>query len=192
MKKLLLVIFLILSFVSVRAATYQLKLSPEDVFTVSDNNDWNVAVTRLRVLDVAEVTVTPKDKKSFLLMLYFMRDTEERGQFDTPEKMKMAVMESSQKYVPGSVEKKVTLENIDYKGTYGFKACFTDAELAKQKDIPAPAGQFMYLIRGMVRLSGDTALGFRLCTNDLNSEETKIVENYILSFVKVIGRKQNL
>jgi hypothetical protein len=187
MKKLLLAVLIALSFVSVRAATYQLKISPEDVFTVSDNNDWSVSVTRLQVLKLAEVTVTPKDKKSFLLMLYFMRDTEERGQFDTPEKMKMAVMESSQKYVLDSVEKKVNLEKIDIKGSYGFKACFTDSDLAKQKDVPVPDGQFMYLVRGMIRLSGDTALGFRLCTNDLNSAETKAIEKYILSFIKVIG-----
>ncbi|MFA6103931.1 MAG: hypothetical protein WCV67_12300 [Victivallaceae bacterium] len=188
MKKLLLIMLVTLSLVSVHAATYQLKVSPGDVFTISDNNEWNVAVTRLRVLDVAEVTVTPKDRKSFMLMLYFMRDTEERGLFDTPDKMKMAVMESSQKYVPDSAEKKVNLERIDIKGSYGFKACFTDADLAKQKDLPVPAGQFMYVVRGMVRLTVDTALGFRLCTNDLNSEETKAVERYILSFVKLSDR----
>jgi hypothetical protein len=186
MKKLLPVILIAMSFVSVGAATYQLKISPEDIFTVSDNREWNVSVTRLRVLDVAEVTVTPKDKKSFMLMLYFMRDTEDRGQFDTPEKMRMAVMESGQKYVLDSVEKKVNIEKINVKGSYGFKACFTDVELAKQKDVPVPAGQFMYLVRGMIRLSGDTALGFRFCTNDLNSEEAKQIEKYILSFVKAI------
>lgn len=189
MKKLLLVVFIALSFVTVRAATYQLKISPGDVFTISDNNEWNVSVTRLRVLDLAEVTITPKENKSFMLILYFMRDTEDRGQFDNPDKMKMAVMESSQKYVRDSVEKKVNLEKFDIKDSYGFKACFTDADLAKQKDIPVPSGQFMYLMRGMIRLSADTALGFRLCTNDLNSAETKAIEKYILSFVKPLGRK---
>jgi len=186
MKKLLLVIFITLSLVSVRAATYQLKITPEDVFSVSDTNEWSVSVTRLRVLDVAEVTVTPKNKKSFMLMLYFMRDTDDRGLFDTPEKMKMAVMESSQKYVIDSVEKKVNLEKFSTKSSYGFSACFTDADLAKQKDVPVPDGQFKYLVRGMIRLSPDTALGFRICTNDLNSEETKSIEKYILSFVKAL------
>lgn len=183
MKKLLPVI-IIMSFISVYAATYELKISPEDIFTLKDTSEWHITVTRSQVLDVAEVTITPKDGKSFMVMLYFMRDTDDRGLFDAPDKMKMAVMESSQKYVADSVEKKVNIEKIDINGSYGFKARFTDAELFKQKDAAVPFGQFMYLIRGMVRLSRDTALGFRLCTNDLNSAETKAIEEYILSFVK--------
>jgi hypothetical protein len=184
MKKLLLAVLAVMSIAHLHAANYQLQISPDDVFKVSDTAEWRFSVTRLQVMEIAEVTVTSKeDKNRFLLMLYFMRDSGNYGQFNTPQKMEGAVRESGQKYASCSVEKTVNIENIDIKGSYGFKALFTDAELAKQKD-KIPEGQFLYLFRGMIRLSDDTALGFRFCTNDLNSADTKKIEKYILSFVK--------
>jgi hypothetical protein len=180
MRKLLLFLLAVLTIVNLNAATYQLQISPDDTFKINDTDDWKFTVTRLQVMEVAEVKMTTNEN---LLMLYFMRDSGNYGQFNTPGKMEGAVRESGQNYAKSSVEQTVNIEKFDIKGSYGFKAFLTDAELAKQKD-KVPAGQYLYLILGMVRLSDDTALGFRLCTNDPNSAETKKLERYILSFIK--------
>jgi hypothetical protein len=71
---------------------------------------------------------------------------------------------------------------ISNKGWYGFKTKLTDAKLAGQKNIPA--NQYLYIIRGMIRLSEKSAPGFSLMTNDPDSEETKRIMDYIYSFAR--------
>ncbi len=157
-------------------------MSLEDHFIVKESAKWNVAVEKKLTLRFADVKVSPKDGKAFSLMLYFKCDTPDLAQFDSPEKMEASVRSSSKKYLSGSVEKKVEIKRLKVKGWYGYSTVLTDKELADQKEVPA--GEFKYITRGMVRLSPDSALGFSLMTNDLDSAEYKEVMDYIFSFVK--------
>jgi hypothetical protein len=67
-------------------------------------------------------------------------------------------------------------------GWYGWYAVLTDAKLANKAKIPD--GEFKYMTRGMVRLSPDSALGFSLMTNELDTPEYKKLFDYICSFIK--------
>ena len=118
-------------------------------------------------------------------MLYFKCDTADLGNFDSAEKMKQAVVLSSQKYLPGCVEKTVQLHAINHHGRYGFYTVLTDAALANQSKLPE--GQFKFMTRGMVRLSTDSALGFSLMTNEVTSQEYRELLDYLLSFVQPAG-----
>ena len=157
-------------------------MSLDDEFPVQDTAKWTVTVERYMTLRLADVHVFPKQKKTFDLMLYFKCDTKDLARFDTPEKMRKSVVVSSEKYLGGTVEKQIKIEEIHNKGWYGFRTKLTDADLAGKKSIPD--GQFLYIIRGMIRLSSDSALGFSLMTNDPDSEETHAIEKYIYSFAK--------
>lgn len=156
-------------------------MSVNDVYTVKDTEKCTVSVQRYMPLRLADVEVSPKEEKSFSLMLYFKCDTKDLARFDTPEKMKKVVIDSSKKYLEGVVEEEIELEKIKNKGWYGFKTTLTDASLVNRKTIPE--GEFLYLVRGMIRLSEDSALGFSLMTNDPDSEETQQIEKYIYGFV---------
>jgi hypothetical protein len=157
-------------------------MSLDDAFTVQDTDKWAVSVQRSMDLRLADVLVEPKRGTSFSLLLYFKCDTKDLAQYDTPEKMRIAVLASSEEYLGASVEKEVKLEEISNKGWYGFRTKFTDAALLNKK--PVPEGQFLYIIRGMIRLSEDSALGFSLMTNNPDSPETKDIEKYVYSFAK--------
>ena len=182
MKTLSTIIALLLSFSLCHAETRKLLMALDDEYTVQDTEKWTVSVQRYMTLRLADVEVLPKQKKSFSLMLYFKCDTKDLAQFDTPEKMKNSVIASSKKYLGGTVEKEIKVEEIKNKGWYGFKTKLTDASLVGKK--PTPEGEFLYIIRGMIRLSEDSALGFSLMTNDPNSEETREIEKYIYAFAK--------
>jgi hypothetical protein len=67
---------------------------------------------------------------------------------------------------------------------YGCYAVLTDAEVAKKQTSEIAEGEFKYIVRGMIRLSPDSALGFSLMVNDLDSPGYREVMDYIQSFVK--------
>ena len=157
-------------------------MSLHDEYTVQDTEKWTVSVQRYMALRLADVEVLPKQKKSFSLMLYFKCDTKDLAQFDTPEKMNKSVIASSKKYLGGIVEKEIPVEEIKNKNWYGFKTKLTDASLVGNKTILD--GEFLYIVRGMIRLSEDSVLGFSLMTNDPNPEETREIEKYIYAFAK--------
>jgi hypothetical protein len=87
-------------------------MSLDDEFIVQDTEKWATSVQRYMTLRLADVKVLPKKKDSFSLMLYFKCDTKDLAQFDTPEKMKKSVFESSQKYLGGIAEKEIQVEEI--------------------------------------------------------------------------------
>lgn len=153
-----------------------------DEYTVEDTPKWSVSVEGYLTLRFADVHVSPKEKKTFDLMLYFKCDTKDLARFDTPEKMRNSVITSSKPYLSGTVEKEIRIDEIHNKGRYGFRTRLTDAALAGKK--APPDGEYLYLIRGMIRLSDDSALGFSLMTNDPDSAETHEIETYIYSFAK--------
>jgi hypothetical protein len=162
------------------AESLEFHMSVPDKYRVSDTEKWSVSVLRVLDLRFADVKVVPKGKKTFSLMLYFKCDTPDLAEFNTPRKMKRAVVESSKIYLGHIVEKEIVVEPITNKGWYGFRTKITDASLAGAK--PIPEGEFLYIIRGMIRLSKDSALGFSLMTNDPDSAETREIEEYIYSF----------
>lgn len=122
-------------------------------------------------------------------MLYFICDTKDLAQFDTPNKMKKSVIDSSRRYLAVTVEKVIKVEEISNKGWYGFKTKLTDARLYKQKTIPED--EFVYIVRGMIRLSENSALGFSLMTNTPDSAETNEIMDYIYSFAKENRKEVN-
>ncbi len=164
---------------------YQLRMSVDDTFTVAETRTRAVKVERFLTLRHADVRVTPKTGTAFSLMLYFKCDTADLGNFDSAEKMKRAVEQSAQKYLPGCVEKTVQLHAINHRGRYGFYTVLTDAAFVNQSKLPE--GQFKFITRGMVRLSTDTALGFSLMTNEVNSQEYQELLDYLLSFVQPVS-----
>lgn len=185
MKILIALLFAIhLAFASVAFAAnvQELMMSLDDTFRVEETKDWNVEVKRILTLRFADVLITPKHGYDFSMMLYFKCDTEDLSQFDTPEKISTSIRKSSEKYLPGTIEKKVTLRTIPIKSTYGYYTILTDADIAAKSKLSP--GEFKYLTRGMVRLSKDSALGFSIMTNDTNSADYKKLLKYLYSFIK--------
>lgn len=185
MRKLIVILFSIhLAFASVAVAgnVQELRMSLDDTFRVEETEDWNVEVGRKLTLRFADVKVTPKRGYDFFMMLNFKCDTKDLSQFDTPEKIVSSVRKNSEKYLPLTVEKKVSLRAIPIKATYGFYTILTDAEVAGKATLPP--GEFKYLTIGMVRLSKDSALGFSIMTNDIDSENYKKLLNYVYGFIK--------
>jgi hypothetical protein len=58
---------------------------------------------------------------------------------------------------------------------------FTDKELVDRK--PAP-GEFKYITRGMVRVTQDSALGFSILSNELDSPLYRELFDYVLGYVR--------
>jgi hypothetical protein len=182
MKTLCALMALLLEFSVYGAEPQKLLLALDDEYTVQDTEQWTVSVQRYVTLRFADVKVLPKQHKSFSLMLYFQCDTKDQSRVDTPEKMMKSVLMSSKKYLRTTVEKEIKVEEMQVPGRYGFKTKLTDASMVNKK--PIPEGEFLYIIRGMIRLSDNAALGFSLMTNDPNSQETRDLEKYICSFAK--------
>jgi len=115
-------------------------------------------------------------------MLYFKCDTPDLAQFDTIKKMERSIRVSSKKYLPHSVEKKLNIKRMKLKGSYGCYVVLTDAEVASKAK--PDEGEFKYITRGLIRLSPDSALGFSLMINSIDSDEYRKIMDYIRSFIK--------
>jgi len=172
---------------TLHAKKHELQMTPWDTFTVEDTEEWGVTIDRYRPTYFADVSIRPKQEKTFSLKLYFkvdLRHFMDHNRFNTPEAMKERVVESSKPYLKYAVEKTIEVEEITNKGWYGFKTTITDASLV---DKPIPENEYLYMIRGMIRLSDPrrgSALGFSLMTNDTQSQETKKIMEYIYGFAK--------
>lgn len=167
--------------------TVEVTTSLNDSFRIAETEQWNVKVERELMLRQADVRIDDKSGYPFGLMLYFKADTPDLAQFDTPEKMQRSVRESSEKYLPNIVEKTITVRAMPQASTYGFYTVLTDAEVAA-KARPA-VREFKFLTRGMLRLSKDSALGFSLMTNDIDSADYRKLFDYVGSFVKAGSRR---
>ena len=186
MKTIIKVIMLIsfLPFVSLaeEQKEFKLQMSLDDTFSVTETDEWHVEVQKILTLRFADVRITPKKDYSFDMMLFFKCDTPDLAQFDTPEKMKKSIIASSQQYLPAIVEKTITLQEIHLDHSYGYYTVLTDAAWVAKTDIPD--GEFKYMTRGMIRLSPDTALGFSIMTNELDTSPYRSLFDYIFNFVK--------
>jgi hypothetical protein len=159
-----------------------IRMSLDDVFTVSDTDKWNVTVEKELTLRFADVTVEPKGRATFSLKLWFKCDTRDLSQYDTPEKMRRTVKNMVKPYASVIVEKSPEPVEITNKGWVGYMVRVTDASLVGKKQ--AADGEFLYMYKGVIRLSEDSALGFSLMANDPDSAETKELFSYIYAFAK--------
>lgn len=175
-------VLILSSSVSWAGKTVEVMTSVDDVFRVSETEQWNVKLEREVRLRFADVRVDEKRGYPFSVMLYFKADTPDLGQFDTPEKMERAVRLSSEKYLPGVVEKSLVIRKVPAIPRYGFYTVLTDAEVAKKTN--PGLREFKYLTRGMVRLSKNSALGFSIMTNDVDSADYRRLLDYIYGFIK--------
>jgi len=176
-------VILLLCFTSLSASAKDrvLTMSLDDKFKISDVANWNIKVERELTLRFADVSVVSSKGYDFNLKLYFKCDTKDLAQFDTPEKMKRSVYVSTEKYLPYCVENKVELKELKCK-RFGYITTITDSELAKKKEIPKD--EYLYMTRGFYRVSKDSALGFSVMSNDIDSAGFQKVIDYILSFEK--------
>jgi hypothetical protein len=163
---------------------YQLSLGDE--FTVKTPDKWTASEEKYLTLRFANVKIAPKKGAAFSLMLYFKCDTPDLAHFDSMEKIERSLRVSSEKYLPNAVEKKLSIKKInkDQKIGYGCYVVLTDADVAKKKASEIGEGEFKYIVRGMIRLSADSALGFSLMINELDTPGYKEVMDFIQSFVK--------
>ena len=157
-------------------------MTVDDVFTLSDTDKWNVTVEKELSLRFADVIVTPKGRATFSLKIWFKCDTKDLSQYDTPENIWRTVKKMLEPYAAGIVEKSPEPVEIRNKGWIGYMVRATDASLVGRKQ--AVDGEFLYMYKGIIRLSEDSALGFSLMTNDPDSAETKELFNYIRAFAK--------
>jgi len=164
------------------AQTHELRMSIDDTFIVSDDVSKNVHIEKLLTLRFADVLVTPKEGQDFSLMLYFKADTPDLAQFDTAHKMQRAIQDSTRQYLPYIIEKEILLKKMPTNKWYGFYTIMTDVTLANTPN--PPDGEFKYMVRGMLRVSRDSALGFSLMINEINTTQYTELFKYILSFQK--------
>jgi len=178
---LLLMVVLALANVVMADTPQEIRMSLGDSFRLEVPSDWKIEVERYLPLRFADVKLTPLRGYDFSMMLYFKCDTKDLAMFDTPEKIAESVKKSSESYLPHLIEKEIRLEPIPVKSTYGFYTILTDAEVARKSTYKS--GEFKYLTRGMVRLSKDSALGFSLMTNDIDSESYTRLLQYVYGFI---------
>jgi hypothetical protein len=164
---------------AVAQETHEIVLGPSDHYEVSETSQWRFDVTRESSERFADVRIKPKQAGDFSLMLYFLSDTPELGRLNTPAKIAAAVTEAAEQYLPLTVEKKVSLQAVSPRGSYGSLAVLTAANL---EGVP---GEFKYQTRGMVRLSPDAALGFSLLSKEVNTASYRQLLNYVYSFIKL-------
>jgi hypothetical protein len=160
----------------------EVPLSLNDTFIVQGKENWAVETVKSMPLRFSDIKIRSTKGYPFSLMLYFKADTSDLAIFNTPEKMKRSVLTSSRKYLPYIVEKQIDLKRDNPGGRYGFYATLTDKKMAEKETIPK--NEFKHITRGMIRLSDDSALGFSLMTNDLDSPEYKNLMGFLQAFVK--------
>jgi len=167
---------------------HKIQMSLDDTFVIKGPSNWNFEIEKELTLRFADIKVTPKSGEDFNMKLYFKCDTSDLSQFDTPEKIRRSVEKSSVQYLPWIQEKKIILQKVPKRSTYGYYTILTDAAVLK-KSVPA-SGEFKYMTRGMVRLSKDSVLGFSIMSNSTNSKTYKALLDYVYSFVKLeIGNR---
>jgi hypothetical protein len=159
--------------------THEILLGPHDRYEIAETSQWRFEVVRESSERFADVKIKPKQGDDCSLTLYFLADTPDLGRLDTPQKIATSVTAGAERYLPLTVEKKISLQTVSPRGSYGSLTVLTAAGLQG-----AP-GEFRYQTRGMVRLSPDAALGFSLLSNEINTAGYRQLLNYIYSFIKL-------
>ncbi len=92
------------------------------------------------------------------------------GRFTTKENVDRVVSEANEQYVSGSVEQRLTLEQIPSTHGHGCYSVFTDASLAKATKLAK--GQYRMVTTGIFVI-GKEAAAFTLLSNDNKSAKYK-------------------
>ena len=177
----IIIVSLVLLSLPVYAEDIKITMSLNETFTIKDNPNWIIKNERYIPLRLADISIFSKKGYAFDLKLYFKCDTKDLSNFDTAEKIKESILASSKKYLLYCVENKIILKKLKVK-RFGFYTQLTDKELIKKKEIPE--GEYKYMTRGFYRVGNDSALGFSLMTNDIDSKDYRQIIDYILSFEK--------
>ena len=179
--KITIVSLVLLLSLALNAKNIKITMSLDDRFTIKEHPNWEIKNDRYMALRLADISIFAKKGYAFDLKLYFKCDTKDLSKFNTPEKVKKSITDSSKQYLPYCVENKVILKKLKVK-RFGFYTQLTDKELIKKKKIPN--GEYKYMTRGFYRVGNDSVLGFSLMTNDIDSKDYKQMLAYILSFEK--------
>ncbi len=173
--------FVLLASFVLNAKDTKLQITMDETFTIKENPDWVVKIERYMPLRLADVSIFSQKGYDFDLKLYFKSDTKDLSNFNTPDKIKKSIIDSSKQYLPYCTEKTIILKKLKVK-RFGFYAQLTDKQLINQKTIPR--GKYKYMTRGFYRTGSGSVLGFSLMTNDLDTKAYKQILAYILSFEK--------
>ena len=176
----------LLSFISVlmscqsnASESHEIVLGPNDRYEVRETAQWRFEVLKESAGRFTDVQFKPKHGDAFNLTLYFLADTPDHVSLDTPEKIAAAVQDGAEQFLPLTVEKKITLQAIAPRGSFGSLTVMT---AAAPKGAP---GEFKYQTRGLVRLSSQASLGFSLLSNEINTAGYRQWLNHTYSFIKL-------
>ena len=128
-------------------------------------NDWMHQLIRD---EPSSIRIYPDDSRSVILQISFSFDRD--FVFGTQERVEMNVERASQRYIEGSVERRCFLRKFKSKDVIGSYAVFTDADLAKKRNIGPP--DYKHMTTGMIVL-GRNITTFRLLSNSLESDSYK-------------------
>jgi hypothetical protein len=104
--------------------------------------------------------------KELSLQITFIPDPQ--GRFATRDGVDRVVTAANERYVSGSIEKRLTLIPLESKNGYGCYSTFTDAELAGVATLRK--GQFRNVASGMLVINKQAAV-FTLLTNNTKSPD---------------------
>ena len=164
--------------------THRLDMSMDDTFIIRGSETWSIAIGKELPLRFGEVSIVPRQGDEFKLNLRFLCDTSDLAKLDTPAKMKASLNKYIEQFLADSVEKKADPVRMDVQGRFGFQMILTDAKFADGKN--PPAGEFKYMIPGMLRLTDDSAIMFVLMCNDPQGKPRTEAMDYITGFVKPV------
>jgi hypothetical protein len=112
-------------------------------------------------------------------------DTPDLAKLNTSAKMKASLIKYIEQFLSDSVEKKADPVRLDVQGRFGFQMILTDAKFADGKN--PPAGEFKYMIPGILRLTEDSAIMFVLMCNATQGKPRTVAMDYVTGFVKPVG-----
>ncbi|QHI69476.1 hypothetical protein [Tichowtungia aerotolerans] len=177
MKKTITSLLLLFS-ITVSAENFKIQMSEDDTFKISAPPRWNMKQLKYEENKTATFSYSPKDN-SFVLKVFFQRDQIDEH---SVEKMLLRLDKDITRYAG---KKEITLEPFDF-GTgkgYGFYGILIDEETTNKPD-PEP-NEFVYMTRGMLRVSADTVVSFFMLTHEKEGSINEELKQYLCDFSKL-------
>lgn len=156
---------------------------------VGERDVFRVASTPERVVQVEPgglvAAVAPRGEPRYVMRLQFVPDPEIGGKLVTLEEMKRQVESDAADFTDVAVEKEIKCRSVKYGGRTGCYATLTDGRLVDVAN--PPVNDFKHVAVGVIRLSEETVLQFRILTNDLASRDFFGPLEYAMSLVKPVA-----
>ena len=182
-KSLLSVLAVILALVPLcRAGEYQVvsvTVPGADKVAVHLPASWKQMVSQPRQ-DLPPTVITTSTTGALSLQLTFIPDP--GGRFATKDSVDRVVTAANQQYVSGSVEKRLSLTQLESPSGHGCYSTFTDADLVGVET--PPAGQFRHVLSGVI-VTGKQAVAFTLLTNRPDDPEYQQARQVITTGLSV-------